>query len=136
MMFGSCKIGLQLSHKSTQWLFISHRQVKENDIIMPEKARAVARDLGIPYYETSVLTFYGIDELFENAIRAALCSRRSQRFWMTGLKKVMQPALQVLMANIMCSKSHLHNSYIQTIFPHNCDLRHIALWGPLNGHTD
>ena len=76
---------------------------------MPEKARAVARDLGIPYYETSVLTFYGIDELFENAIRAALCSRRSQRFWMTGLKKVMQPALQVLMANIMCSKSHLLN---------------------------
>ena len=83
------------------------RQVKENDIIMPEKARAVARDLGVPYYETSVLTFYGIDELFENAIRAALCSRRSQRFWMTGLKKVMQPALQVSLAKFMNSKTHL-----------------------------
>ena len=76
---------------------------------MPEKARAVARDLGIPYYETSVLTFYGIDELFENAIRAALCSRRSQRFWMTGLKKVMQPALQVSLAKFMNSKTHLLN---------------------------
>ena len=76
---------------------------------MPEKARAVARDLGVPYYETSVLTFYGIDELFENAIRAALCSRRSQRFWMTGLKKVMQPALQVSLAKFMNSKTHLQN---------------------------
>ena len=88
---------------SARCSFIFRRQVKENDIIMPEKARAVARDLGIPYYETSVLTFYGIDELFENAIRAALCSRRSQRFWMTGLKKVMQPALQVSMAKFMNS---------------------------------
>ena len=62
---------------------------------MPEKARAVARELGLPYYETSVLTYYGVDELFENAIRAALCARRNQRFWMAGLKKVLQPALQV-----------------------------------------
>jgi Rho-related BTB domain-containing protein 1/2 len=67
---------------------------------MPEKARAVARDLGIPYYETSSLTYYGIDQVFENAIRAALCARRNQRFWMTGLKKVMQPGLQVSQRNI------------------------------------
>ena len=45
---------------------------------MPEKARAVARDLGLPYYETSALTYYGIDQVFENAIRAALCARRNQ----------------------------------------------------------
>ena len=63
---------------------------------MPEKARSVAREVGLPYYETSVLTYYGIDEVFENAIRAALCSRRNQRFWVTGLKKVMPPALQVI----------------------------------------
>ena len=66
---------------------------------MPEKARAVARELGLAYYETSVLSYYGIDEVFENAIRAALCARRNQRFWVTGLKKVMQPALQVLLRN-------------------------------------
>jgi Rho-related BTB domain-containing protein 1/2 len=35
----------------------------------------VARELGMPYYETSVLTFFGINEVFENAIRAALCAR-------------------------------------------------------------
>ena len=47
---------------------------------MPEEARSVARELNIPYYETSVLTYFGIDEVFENAIRAALCSRRQQRY--------------------------------------------------------
>ena len=35
----------------------------------------MARELGAPYYETSVHTFFGVKELFENAVRAALCSR-------------------------------------------------------------
>ena len=55
----------------------------------------MAKDLGIPYYETSVLSYFGVDEVFENAIRAALCARRQQRFWMTNLKRVPMPILQV-----------------------------------------
>lgn len=55
---------------------------------MPDEARDVARELGLYYYETSVLTYYGVNEVFENAIRAALIARRQQRFWMTNLKKV------------------------------------------------
>jgi Rho-related BTB domain-containing protein 1/2 len=70
------------------------RQVREADLVMPEYARSVAKELGIPYYETSVFTYFGIDEVFENAIRAALCTRRQQRFWMTNLKRVMGPTLQ------------------------------------------
>jgi Rho-related BTB domain-containing protein 1/2 len=42
--------------------------------------RAVAKELGMPYYETSVLTFFGINEVFENAIRAALCARFHSSF--------------------------------------------------------
>lgn len=61
---------------------------------MPDEARAVARELGIYYYETSVLTYYGVNEAFENVIRAALLARRHQRFWMTNLKKVQRPLLQ------------------------------------------
>lgn len=63
---------------------------------MPEEARSVARELGIPYYEASVLTYFGIDEVFENAIRAALCTRRQQRFRITNsnLKRVKNPILQ------------------------------------------
>jgi len=95
-----CKNDVRFMYQDSEYLNYCRdrsplvRQVRENDIVMPEKARAVARELGLPYYETSVLTYYGIDEVFENAIRAALCARRNQRFWVTGLKKVMQPALQ------------------------------------------
>lgn len=61
---------------------------------MPDEARAVARELGVSYYETSVFTYFGVNEVFENAIRSALIARRQQRFWMTNLKKVQKPLLQ------------------------------------------
>lgn len=61
---------------------------------MPDEARAVAKELGVCYYETSVLTYFGVNEVFENAIRAALITRRQQRFWMTNLKRVQRPLLQ------------------------------------------
>lgn len=43
----------------------------------------------------SVLTHYGVNAVFENAIRAALLSRRQQRFWLAGFKRVQRPILQV-----------------------------------------
>lgn len=66
---------------------------------MPDQARAVARELGVCYYETSVFTYYGVNEVFENSIRAALIARRQQRFWMTNLKRVQRPLLQVITDN-------------------------------------
>ncbi|XP_031619700.1 rho-related BTB domain-containing protein 1 isoform X2 [Contarinia nasturtii] len=70
------------------------RAAQKNDLVMPDEARAVAKELGIAYYETSVFTYFGVNELFENAIRAALIQRRHQRFWMTNLKRVKRPLLQ------------------------------------------
>ncbi|KAJ8941215.1 hypothetical protein NQ318_015647 [Aromia moschata] len=70
------------------------RATRKSDLVMPDEARDVARELGLYYYETSVLTYYGVNEVFENAIRAALIARRAQRFWMTNLKKVQRPLLQ------------------------------------------
>ncbi|XP_022918311.1 rho-related BTB domain-containing protein 1 [Onthophagus taurus] len=70
------------------------RATRKSDLVMPDEARDVARELGLYYYETSVLTYYGVNEVFENAIRAALMARRQQRFWMTNLKKVQRPLLQ------------------------------------------
>ena len=61
---------------------------------MPDEARAVAKELGVAYYETSVFTYFGVNEVFENAIRSALIARRQQRFWITNLKKVQKPMLQ------------------------------------------
>lgn len=74
---------------------ICFRAARKCDLVMPDEARAVAKELGIGYYETSVFTYYGVNEVFENAIRAALISRRQTRFWMTNLKRVQRPLLQV-----------------------------------------
>ncbi|XP_046441529.1 rho-related BTB domain-containing protein 1-like isoform X3 [Daphnia pulex] len=70
------------------------RPTKECDLVMPDQARSIASELGLPYYETSVLTYYGVNSVFENAIRAALVSRRQQRFWLAGFKRVQRPLLQ------------------------------------------
>ncbi|CAL4077252.1 unnamed protein product [Meganyctiphanes norvegica] len=71
------------------------RAVRECDLVMPGEGRAVAREIGVDYLETSVLTYYGVNEVFDNVIRAALIARRQQRFWMTNLKRVQRPTLQV-----------------------------------------
>ncbi|XP_018015583.1 rho-related BTB domain-containing protein 1 isoform X2 [Hyalella azteca] len=70
------------------------RATRECDLVMPAEGRAVARDMGIEYYETSVLSYYGVPEVFENVVRAALVARRHQRFWITNLKKVQRPLAQ------------------------------------------
>lgn len=70
------------------------RACRKSDLVMPDEARAVAKELGIAYYETSVFTYFGVNEVFENAIRAALINRRRERFWMTNLKRVQRPLLQ------------------------------------------
>ena len=66
---------------------------------MPDEARNVAKELGVSYYETSVFTYFGVNEVFENAIRASLIARRQQRFWITNLKRVQRPLLQVCFFN-------------------------------------
>ncbi|KAG5677214.1 hypothetical protein PVAND_006990 [Polypedilum vanderplanki] len=71
------------------------RAARKSDLVMPDEARAVAKELGIAYYETSVFTYFGVNEVFENAIRAALINRRRERFWMTNLKRVQRPTLQI-----------------------------------------
>ncbi|XP_037939980.1 rho-related BTB domain-containing protein 1 isoform X2 [Teleopsis dalmanni] len=70
------------------------RAALKSDLVMPDEARAVAKELGVSYYETSVFTYFGVNEVFENAIRSALIARRQQRFWITNLKKVQKPLLQ------------------------------------------
>lgn len=83
---------------------IHYRAAQKSDLVMPDQARAVAKELGIAYYETSVFTYFGVNEVFENAIRAALIQRRHQRFWMTNLKRVKRPLLQVCANMIFLTK--------------------------------
>ncbi|KFM69417.1 Rho-related BTB domain-containing protein 2, partial [Stegodyphus mimosarum] len=71
------------------------RLIQENDMVSRDQGRQVANEIGAVYYETSVFTQYGVDEVFENAMRMALIARRQQRFWMKSLKNVRMPLLQI-----------------------------------------
>ncbi|XP_062859540.1 rho-related BTB domain-containing protein 1 [Trichomycterus rosablanca] len=70
------------------------RPIKPGDILPPDRGREVAKELGIPYYETSVFDQFGIKDIFDNAIRAALISRRHLQFWKSHLRRVQKPLLQ------------------------------------------
>ncbi|XP_069711051.1 rho-related BTB domain-containing protein 2-like [Phaenicophaeus curvirostris] len=70
------------------------KPIKPTDILPPERGHEVAKELGVPYYETSVVAQFGIKDVFDNAIRAALISRRHLQFWKSHLKKMRRPLLQ------------------------------------------
>uniref|UniRef100_A0A673JUP0 Rho-related BTB domain-containing protein 2-like n=1 Tax=Sinocyclocheilus rhinocerous TaxID=307959 RepID=A0A673JUP0_9TELE len=70
------------------------RPIKSNEILAPEKGREVAKELGVPYYETSIVAQFGVKDVFDNAIRAALISRRHLQFWKSHLRNVQRPLLQ------------------------------------------
>ncbi|XP_043920384.1 rho-related BTB domain-containing protein 2-like [Protopterus annectens] len=70
------------------------KPIKPSDILPPEKGHEVAKELGIPYYETSVVAQFGVKDVFDNAIRSALITRRHLQFWKSHLKKVQRPLLQ------------------------------------------
>ncbi|CAH1103026.1 unnamed protein product [Psylliodes chrysocephalus] len=105
------------------------RATRKSDLVMPDEARDVARELGLFYYEASVLTYYGVNEVFENAIRAALIARRAQRFWMTNLKKVQRPLLQAPFKPPPPLKPEVHIS----IGSFSDNMRHLWL---SRAHTD
>ncbi|XP_063781644.1 rho-related BTB domain-containing protein 2-like [Pseudophryne corroboree] len=70
------------------------KPIKPTDILSPEAGHEVAKEMGISYYETSVVAQFGVKDVFDNAIRAALISRRHLQFWKSHLKKVQRPLLQ------------------------------------------
>ena len=92
-------------------MFSHIRATRKSDLVMPDQARAVARELGVFYYEASVFTYYGVNEVFENSIRAALIARRQQRFWMTNLKRVQRPLLQVQQSFLFPIEATIAYSY-------------------------
>ncbi|GFY66642.1 rho-related BTB domain-containing protein 1 [Trichonephila inaurata madagascariensis] len=71
------------------------RIIQESDLITREQGRQLANEIGASYYESSVLTQYGVDAVFENAVRLALIARRQQRFWVKSLRNVTSPLLQI-----------------------------------------
>lgn len=70
------------------------KRMRECSLITPDMGRQVAKEIGATYYETSVVTMWGVQHVFENAIRTALITRRQTRFWSSHLKGVKKPQLQ------------------------------------------
>ncbi|KAL2091916.1 hypothetical protein ACEWY4_011714 [Coilia grayii] len=70
------------------------RPIKPHEILPPERGREVAKEIGVPYYETSIVAQFGVKDVFDNAIRAALISRRHLQFWKSHLRNVQRPLLQ------------------------------------------
>ncbi|KAK3791334.1 hypothetical protein RRG08_012518 [Elysia crispata] len=71
-----------------------YRNISPSDMIPSSSGREVARELGAPYYETSVLTQYGVQDVFLNAARVALLERRKLKFWNTQLRRIQRPHTQ------------------------------------------
>uniref|UniRef100_A0A8C5U676 BTB domain-containing protein n=1 Tax=Malurus cyaneus samueli TaxID=2593467 RepID=A0A8C5U676_9PASS len=96
------------------------RPIKPNEILPPEKGREVAKELGIPYYETSVVAQFGVKDVFDNAIRAALISRRHLQFWKSHLRNVQPHLLEdPLCADVILVlqekiKIYAHKIYLST----------------------
>ena len=72
--------------KGIKYTLMLFYKVKKEDILFPWEGREVANELKLPYYETSCVTGDGVEDLFTNALRAALLTRR--RFWRSHLKSV------------------------------------------------
>lgn len=70
------------------------KRMRECALVSPDMGRQVAKEIGATYYEASVITMYGVKDVFENACRAALITRRQTRFWSSHLKRVRKPLLQ------------------------------------------
>ncbi|PRD33894.1 UNVERIFIED_CONTAM: Rho-related BTB domain-containing protein 2 [Trichonephila clavipes] len=90
-MIGLFKIILAFKNSYT----LLNRIIQESDLITREQGRQLANEIGAFYYESSVLTQYGVDAVFENAVRLALIARRQQRFWVKSLRNVTSPLLQI-----------------------------------------
>ncbi|CAH1785062.1 unnamed protein product [Owenia fusiformis] len=93
-----CQADLRYLYNDEQFLALDKgpffKDICDDDIILPEVGRSVAQNIGAHYYESSVLTEYGIKDVFTNAIRAALLEKRRARFWVPQLKYIRKPTCQ------------------------------------------
>lgn len=112
----------------------------------PAMGHEVAKEIGAPFYESSVLTKFGISDIFINSARAALIERRKLKFWNTQLRKVQRPLIQTPMTipTPTLPPIHLHPSTPSCAIPaalasllyeqSECDVTFIARGVCLEAH--
>ncbi|XP_052773542.1 rho-related BTB domain-containing protein 1-like [Mya arenaria] len=93
-----CQADMRYLYKDEQYQKLHkglmYKVVKESDIVTPDQGRAVAKEIGVPYYECSAYTKFGVEDVFLNVIRAAMVEKRKIRFWSTFLRRIQYPQLQ------------------------------------------
>ncbi|GFT73887.1 rho-related BTB domain-containing protein 2 [Nephila pilipes] len=92
------------------------RIIQESDLITREQGRQLANEIGAFYYESSVLTQYGVGTVFENAVRLALIARRQQRFWVKSLRNVTSPILQVTLPTFVRLSSMSVHCFLRFLY--------------------
>ena len=97
--------------------------VQEKDIVTPDEGRAVAKEIGAPYYECSVFNRHGVEDVFSNVIRAAVVEKRKLRFWSAHFRRVQYPQIQAPMKpppltlpKVVVPESTLHDDFHKLLF--------------------
>ena len=70
------------------------QKIRECTIVTPRMGRQIAQEIGASYYECSVRLMSGLQDVFLNVTRAALCNQRAKRLLSKQLRKVLPPQLQ------------------------------------------
>ena len=70
------------------------QKIRECTIVTPRMGRQIAQEIGASYYECSARLMSGLQDVFLNVIRAALCNQRAKRLLSKQLRKVLPPQLQ------------------------------------------
>ncbi|KAL3863635.1 hypothetical protein ACJMK2_005385 [Sinanodonta woodiana] len=104
-----------------------YRTAEVKDIVFPQEGKTLAEQLKAPYYECSVYTRYGIKDVFINAIRSAVMSKKLW-FWNTKLHHIKKPLMQEPM-NIPALPYPAVNGPTQTLHSDLCRLLHNQLEG-------
>lgn len=63
--------------------FVSFRPLRECDILTPDQGRQVAKEINAHYYETSVLTGFGVNEVFKvKLLIIKMLNKKNCKFFM------------------------------------------------------
>lgn len=127
VVIAGCQGDLRYMYRDEDYLTIDkgllYKIVHEEDIVTPDEGRAVAKEIGAPYYECSVLNKYGVEDVFNNVIRAAMVEKRKIRFWSAQLRRVQYPQMQAPMKppqlhlpKVTVPPSTLHNDWNKLLF--------------------
>lgn len=127
-----------VSSNFSKWDVLSHTCVP------PEVGRQTSREINASLYqEVSVVTKYGVNEVFENAIKAALIYRRqSKPLFSSHLKQITKPSMinpylppKPIEPKILINNNFSYGYKLLSNQTNNCDVKFIVEDQEIPAHT-